>query len=60
MNYLPKILHRHCYHLPDGGAAGLQQQRDGELQRAAGAPAVEREGAAENHQVPAAHQDDQP
>lgn len=48
------------YHLPDGCAAGLQQQPDGDLQGAAGRHADEREGATEDHQVPAGRQDAQP
>lgn len=55
-----QTLCRYGYHLPDGSTTGLQQQRDRELQRAAGEHTDEREGAAENHQVPAGCQDDQP
>lgn len=47
-------------HLPDGRAAGLQQQPDCVLQGAAGRHTDEREGAAEDHQVPAGRQDAQP
>lgn len=36
-------------HLSDGRSAGVQQQRDCELQRTAGQHADEREGAPEDH-----------
>lgn len=50
----------HGDHLPDGCAAGLQQQPNSDLQGAAGWHPDEREGAAEDHQVPAGRQDAQP
>lgn len=60
-NELPvQAVRRHGDHLPNGRAAGLQQQPNGELQGAAGRHPDEREGAAEDHQVPAGCQDAQP
>lgn len=50
----------HGDYLPDGRAACLQQQPDSDLQGAAGWHPDEREGAAEDHQVPAGCQDAQP
>lgn len=55
-----QALRCHGDHLPDGCAAGLQQQPDGDLQGAAGRHPDEREGASEDHQVPAGRKDAQP